>query len=442
MNIPNYVNTALSRLEEAGFEAFLVGGCVRDSLMGRVPGDWDITTSALPEETEAVFSGFRCIETGMKHGTVTVLVEGQPLEITTFRVDGDSSDARHPSSVRFTRTLEEDLSRRDFTVNAMAWSAGTGLVDFFGGQEDLAQRTVRCVGAPEKRFSEDALRILRALRFASTLDFSLDAATAKAAEERAGLLTCVSAERVSAELTKLLCGLAPRRVILAHTEVLGVVLPELLPTRGFDQHRPQHIYTVLEHCCAALEAVPPEPSLRLAALLHDVGKPECFSLGEDGLGHFYGHAARGAEITAAILERLRFDRATAERVTRLVGEHDRKIEPEPKAVKRALGRLGPELFFALLQLQRADNAAHAPALAEERAPKYDALEAVAREVLAQKACLTRADLAVTGRDLLEAGCARGKAVGAALEALLDDVIDGKVENEKEALLRRWKGNAK
>jgi len=435
MQLPPQVYSALSRLTSAGFEAYAVGGCIRDLLMGRTPGDFDVTTSALPEETAAVFAGARIIETGLKHGTVTVLLDGGPLEITTFRVDGDYSDFRHPDAVSFTRSLREDLARRDFTMNAVAWSPTEGLVDPFGGEADIRAGVIRCVGDPDARFREDALRILRCLRFSAVLGFLPEAETAAAARANRALLRRISAERIASELKKLICGKDVRRVVLAETDILGEVLPEILPLRGFDQRNPHHIYDVLEHSAAVCEAVPPEPVLRMAALLHDVGKPDCFFTDEGGVGHFYGHAARGAEIVDPALRRLRSDNESRERITELVRRHDMRIDPTEKSVLRAFRRFGPEFFFQLVQLKRADALAHAPGpKLTERLERAAALEKLGKELLARQACFTLKDLAVSGRDLLDAGFSPGPAVGAALNTLLDAVTDGLAANEKAALL--------
>ena len=317
INLPEQVRRALARLEAAGHEAFVVGGAVRDCVRGAGTGtDWDITTSALPEETETIFSGYRVIEAGMKHGTVTVLLDGEPLEITTYRVDGGYSDHRHPDEVRFTRSLREDLRRRDFTMNAMAYSPRTGVVDPFGGQADLAAGVVRCVGEPDRRFQEDALRILRALRFASALGMGIHPDTARAARDNRGLLTSVAAERVRVELTKLLCGADAERVLLEFPDILSVLLPEIGAMVCFDQHNPHHDRDVWAHTAAVTAAIPAQPVLRWAALLHDVGKPPCFSLAEDGVGHFYGHAAESARMADGILRRLRFDTDSREEIVR------------------------------------------------------------------------------------------------------------------------------
>ncbi len=435
IQLPAQVQSALSRLTQAGFAAYVVGGCVRDMLLGRTPGDYDVTTSALPEETAAVFAGERVIETGLKHGTVTVLLSGMPVEITTFRVDGTYADARHPDAVSFTRSLREDLARRDFTMNAVAWNPESGLSDPFGGVPDIRAGRIRCVGDPETRFREDALRILRCLRFSAALGFAVEPATAEAARAGREALRRISKERVAEELKKLLCGKDVRRVVLEETDVLGAVLPELVPLRGFDQRNPHHCYDALEHCAAVCEAVPPEPAIRMAALLHDVGKPDCFSMGDDGFCHFYGHAERSAQIADPMLRRLRYDRESRERIVELIRRHDMRIEPTEKGVLRALRRFGPEFFFQLVSLKRADALAHAPGPSRtERARRADALEALGNELLARQACFSLKDLAVNGRDLIAAGYAPGPALGDALNTLLDAVTDGLVPNEKPALL--------
>ena len=436
-DFPEYALQAIARLNAAGFEAFLVGGCVRDAVMGRRPNDYDLTTSALPDQIEAVFAGERLIETGLKHGTVTVLLDGHPIEITTYRLDGGYSDHRHPDGVTFTQLLRDDLARRDFTVNAMAWSPETGLADPFGGQEDLARRVIRCVGDAERRFDEDALRILRALRFAAQLDFVVAPATAAAAVALRRSLELVSRERIAAELTKLLCGPAARRVLTEFWSVLAVCLPELAPMEGLDQRSPYHCYDVLEHSTAAVEAAPPDRITRWAALLHDAGKPACFTQDESGRGHFYGHAKVSAQIARDLLTRLRFDKDTVRRVSQLVELHDYPIDPPEgspdRAVRRLIGRLGPEDFFRLLDIKRADALAHAPAY-RGRTAACDRLETLARELLAAEACFSLKDLAVNGRDLQALGIPPGPELGRILETLLDAVLSDRLPNQREALL--------
>lgn len=435
--LPHQALWALSELNKAGFEAFLVGGCVRDLLMGREPGDFDITTSATPEQVEAVFAGERIIETGLRHGTVTVLREGLPLEITTYRRDLSYSDHRHPDAVCFTPRLEDDLARRDFTVNAMAWHPDLGLVDCFNGQADLKNRVIRCVGEPERRFDEDALRILRALRFASTLDFSIHPDTAAAALAQRQLLEHVSRERIAAELTKLLCGPSVERVVNGYWPILAVPVPELGAMAGLDQRSKYHCYDVLAHSAAACAAVQPDRLTRWAALLHDVGKPACFTLDADGTGHFYGHAKVSARLAEEILTRLRFDKDTIRRVTQLTALHDYPIDPPEesaeKAVKKLLNRLGEADFFRLLDLKRGDSLAHAPAY-RGRAAVCDRLEALARELIARDQCVSLKTLAVKGGDLLALGMAPGPAMGRLLDQLLEAVLNGEAKNQREALL--------
>lgn len=431
------IRQVLETLEAAGYEAWLVGGCVRDRLMGAAPHDFDITTSARPEEVMAVFSGCRIIETGLKHGTVTLLWDGEPLEITTFRGDGAYSDHRHPDEVRFTRSLREDLARRDFTMNAIAMDARGDISDPFGGAGDIENRIIRCVGEPARRFEEDALRILRGLRFAATLGFAVDGATREAMAEKRALLHYVSAERVNVELTKLLCGKFVRQVLLGNVAVLGEVLPELIPMEGFDQRNYHHVYDVLEHTARVVENVPPEPALRWAALLHDAGKPGCFTTDDAGVGHFYGHAELGREIAGKVLRRLRSDNATIKAVDELIRYHDNPIEPTEKAVRRALGKLTPEGFTKLMHLKRADNLAQSPEF-RGRQQEIDRLEEIAAALLAQKACFTLRDLAVNGRDLMAMGIPAGPKVGEILNALLDAVVSERLPNDRATLLTEAK----
>lgn len=424
--------SVLNRLKSANHEAFLVGGCVRDFLRNVAPHDYDITTSALPEETLHLFSDVKTVTTGLQHGTVTVLWDGLSVEVTTYRVDGAYTDGRRPDAVCFTQSLTEDLARRDFTVNAMAWAADTGVVDPFDGQGDLSAGILRCVGDPSRRFSEDGLRILRALRFSATMGFSLESQTKSALRNLKDNLLSVSAERVSEEFTKLLCGAHTGDVLLEFPDVVGVFLPELLPTVAFDQKNFHHIHSLYAHLIHTVKQIPPIPHLRWAALLHDVGKPDCFSLDENGVGHFYGHAKRSAEVTDGILQRLRTSNDLRERVVTLIRHHDTPIDPTPAAVRRKLNKLGEWGFFQLISLMRADNLALAPEF-HFRQTEYDALEALAREILSEEQCFSLRDLAIKGDDLTELGY-RGKEIGETLQFLLDAVLDGCVPNEKEKLI--------
>ena len=423
----------LWRLEAAGYRAVLVGGCVRDSLLDIPPHDYDAATSALPQETEIACAGLRCVETGLKHGTVTVLSGGLPVEVTTFRREGAYSDHRHPDRVEFTSDLTEDLARRDFTINAMAWENG-GLVDLFGGQADLRNRIVRCVGDPDRRFEEDALRLLRGLRLAAQLNFTLHPDTAAAIRRHAPQLVHVAWERISAEFVRLLCSPGAGQVLLDFPEVITQILPELAPAVGFDQKNPHHIYDVYTHSVKAMEQVPPRPALRLAALLHDVGKPAVFSLDQQGVGHFYGHPKVSAALADRALERLRLDRATRERAVTLVSRHDLPVEPTETWAGRWLSRLGEDIFFDLLELKRGDALACAP----RESGGLEALERTeqaARALLSRRPCLTLRDLAVNGRDALAAGLS-GPAVGRALNRLLEQVAEGALPNDRALLLEK------
>ena len=432
LKIPAYVRETLAALETEGYQAYCVGGCVRDAVLGRIPGDWDITTNAEPAQVERVFAGERLVETGLKHGTVTVLLGGLPLEITTYRVDGDYTDHRRPDAVRFTRSLREDLLRRDFTMNALAYNPRTGLVDICGGAEDIARGIVRCVGEPDRRFQEDGLRILRALRFASVLGFQIAPETAAAIHRNAALLQYLAAERVRSELTKLLCGQNAGAVLREFSDVLAVPIPELRPMFGFAQHNPHHDRDVWQHTVAVVAHIPPEPVLRWAALLHDVGKSPCFSLGPDGVGHFYGHAARSTELADAILTRLRFDTAGRTRITQLIRYHDLPIAPEQKPIRRLMNKLGVETVRQLFSLHIADTCGQS-AICAGRVETYRQAERVLDALLAADACFSLKDLAVNGDDLLALGL-RGRAVGAALQACLDAVMDEAVPNDRTALL--------
>lgn len=433
MPLPAGVSRALSMLEDAGYEAFIVGGCVRDALRGITPKDYDITTSALPEETKAVFRDCRVIETGIQHGTVTVMMDGMPLEITTYRTEGTYSDNRHPDSVSFTTSLREDVARRDFTMNAIAYSPVRGLIDYFGGAEDIRGGIIRCVGDPDTRFREDALRMMRGIRFASVLGFRVEENTAAAIRENKERISAVSAERIRVELTKLLCGANVKNVLMDWWDVLGVVIPEILPMHGFDQRTPYHIYDVWEHTAVAVSETPPVTHLRLSAFLHDIGKPPSFFTDEKGVGHFYGHPAVSEKMAEEILARLKYDNVTRRRVLILVKEHDRIIEPTETAVKRALSRLTPEVFFNLLIIKRADNLAQSPNY-RDRLATYDRIESMAQDILERNECISVATLAVNGGDLIAIGMKPGKSIGEMLSRLLEQVIRGELANEKEELL--------
>lgn len=433
MKLPDHVCLAMERLNGAGYDCFAVGGCVRDSLRGVAPHDWDLCTGAHPEQIKAVFRDRKTIDIGMAHGTVAVVFPSGTLEITTYRIDGGYSDARHPDQVSFTPELREDLARRDFTVNAMAYHPDAGLVDPFGGQADLKRGIIRCVGEPERRFGEDALRILRAVRFSSVLGFRLEGRTAAAARDMCGALNRISAERIREELTKLLLGENVREVLRLYSDVLAAVIPEIAPCVGFDQQNSHHCHDVWGHTVECVAQSAPDPVIRWTMLLHDIGKPGTFTV-SDGVGHFYGHEKRSAELAQAILKRLKFDTRTAERVVTLIRSHMLLTQPTEKAVKRRLNQLGPEVFLQLLDVMRADTRGLAPEY-RGRIGEIDRLEQIAHRVIAEGQCFSLRDLAVNGNDLIALGL-RGKAVGDALRGLLDDVISGRCANTREELLNR------
>ncbi len=445
INLPADVAVLLAMLRDAGYPAYAVGGCVRDALLGIEPHDWDICTSALPAQMQQVFRGLHTVDTGLKHGTLTVVVNHGPYEITTFRVDGAYTDHRHPDTVSFVDNIAEDLSRRDFTVNAIAWSPDAGLVDLFGGREDLAAGVIRCVGEPALRFDEDALRILRALRFASVYDFTIDPATDAAARKLAPSLAGVAGERIREELLKLLCGRGAGRILRAYPDILSEIIPEIRPMIGYDQQNHHHSYDLWEHTVRAVENMPPEADLRLAMLLHDTGKPLVRTTDEHGEGHYRGHQQASAVIAARAADTLRLDNATRDRVLLLVRYHDIPLRTESGEINldrsfllRKLNRFGETDLRDLIRIHRADRIAtgYSSPEREDRRMKerLDALDAL----LAEKPCYTLKDLAVNGHDLQAAGL-RGKEIGETLQRLLEDVMDGRVENSRDALLRAVRG---
>ncbi len=436
MDMPKNVDTAINLLQSAGFEAYAVGGCVRDSLLGKTPNDWDITTSAKPEDMKSVFAEFHCIDTGIKHGTVTVVIDGEPLEITTFRLDGEYEDNRHPKSVTFTSNLGADLGRRDFTVNAMAYSKMTGTVDLFGGQNDLKNKIIRCVGDPDRRFNEDALRILRALRFASALDFEIEEKTAQSLLKNRALLGNISEERIAKELLKLVCGKGAKRILTDFAPVLFEILPELQPMYKNSHDNPHHCYDIYEHTLIAVESIDPEPTLRFAMLLHDCGKPAVKKFDENGVAHFYGHQRISAEISAQILARLKVSNKFRDEILFLVSNHDRwELYENTEKMPRYLSKFGLDGVLNLLKVMRADVLAQSPEYRYRLDQIADA-EEIAKNLAAQKPCLSLSELQINGRTLMDIGIPQGRKLGAVLAQLLDEVIDGVTKNTQEALTTR------
>jgi tRNA nucleotidyltransferase (CCA-adding enzyme) len=436
MDMPKNVDIAINLLQSAGFEAYAVGGCVRDSLLGKTPNDWDITTSAKPEDMKSVFADFHCIDTGIKHGTVTVVIDGEPLEITTFRLDGEYEDNRHPKSVTFTSDLGADLGRRDFTVNAMAYSKMTGTVDLFGGQNDLKNKIIRCVGDPDRRFNEDALRILRALRFASALDFEIEEKTAQSLLKNRALLGNISEERIAKELLKLVCGKGAKRILTDFAPVLFEILPELQPMYKNSHDNPHHCYDIYEHTLIAVESIDPEPTLRFAMLLHDCGKPAVKKFDENGVAHFYGHQRISAEISAQILARLKVSNKFRDEILFLVSNHDRwELYENTEKMPRYLSKFGLDGVLNLLKVMRADVLAQSPEYRYRLDQIADA-EETAKNLAAQKPCLSLSELQINGRTLMDIGIPQGRKLGAVLAQLLDEVIDGVTKNTQEALTTR------
>ncbi|MGI6033754.1 MAG: CCA tRNA nucleotidyltransferase [Coriobacteriales bacterium] len=441
IEVPARALRVLEALEAKGHEAYVVGGCVRDAILGRVPNDWDVTTSARPEQTKAAAhaAGFKTADTGIKHGTVTVIVDHEPFEVTTYRSDGAYSDGRHPDEVRFLDSLEGDLARRDFTVNALAYNPSVGLVDEFDGVGDLNRRVLRAVGEPHRRFEEDALRILRGIRFSAQLEFALEKGTAQAIHDDRMLLEKISAERIASEIEKLACAPGCVDVMLGFSDVLTVCIPEIEPSIGFDQRNPHHCYTVWEHCVRACSyAAPDDLVMRLAALFHDIGKPACYFMGEDGIGHFYGHREVSADLFAQAARRLKLPRKLSERVELLVRYHDANLPTTAKGMRHWAVKFSPEVVRQIFELHRCDIKALAPGEVAGGLANVDAAEAFFEKSIEQVSVFSLRDLAVNGRDLIELGCAQGPKVGEILSQLLNAVVDGQIPNDRQALLQRAK----
>lgn len=434
--LPANVTAVIDRLAARGYEAYAVGGCVRNFMLGIEPKDYDVTTSARPDEMKEALEGFRIIETGIKYGTLTVISDGMPIEVTTYRVDGEYTDNRRPENVTFTTKLAEDLKRRDFTINAMAYNPSVGIVDIFGGRNDLKNGIVRAIGDPDERFNEDGLRILRALRFASCYSLRIERSTADSIHRNKLLLENIAGERIAAEMNRLLCGNCTD-VLREFCDVISVFLPEFEKCRGFAQHTKYHDRDVLEHILATVDAIEPEAYLRLTMLLHDIGKPAYFTIGEDGVGHFKGHAKGSMEIAERFLKRLKYGNEISEKVMRLIETHDIPIVNERRLVKRYLNRYGADMFFDMIKVHIADDMGKAPGC-RERIKTYNAAVETAREILAEQECFSLKDLAVNGNDIKKLGF-RGADIGRVLNSLLELVIDEKCENEKAALIDKAAG---
>ncbi|MDR0992233.1 MAG: CCA tRNA nucleotidyltransferase [Ruminococcus sp.] len=434
INIPDNVSKLLSELERQGFEAYIVGGCVRDGILGKPPADFDIATSATPEEIKLVFESYKTIDTGIKHGTVTVIAdEGTPVEVTSYRIDGTYTDNRRPDDVVFTRRIEEDLSRRDFTVNAMAYSPKRGFIDIYGGAHDLFAQTIRCVGDPEMRFGEDALRILRALRFASKLRFTIDADTAANIHRCKDSLMNVSAERIGKELELFLVG-SPTDLLIQFSDVISVFIPEIQPCVGFEQHSKYHVYDVWKHTATAVGAAKPDRLVRLALLFHDLSKPECYHPDSLGAGHFSGHEKTGAALTETIMRRLKFDNATVETVTTLVRYHYVAPVTDRASVKKILSEIGFEKLVLLTEVIKGDNLAK-HAMCFERVELSTKMREVAEDIVNSRECYDLSMLETDGNEIAKTG-ATGKEIGKILRMLLDEVIEEELKNNYVTLQAR------
>lgn len=437
IHLPDRVRYIIEKLEAAGYEAYAVGGCVRDSLLGRKPNDWDVTTSAKPQQIKAVFR--HTIDTGIQHGTVTVMLDREGFEVTTYRIDGEYEDSRHPKEVIFTANLIEDLKRRDFTINAFAYNDHSGIVDAFDGMKDLERGVIRCVGEAAERFGEDALRMLRAVRFSAQLGFSIAQETRAAIRELAPSLSHISAERIQAELVKLLLSAHPDYMRDAYElGITAVVLPELDAAFATGQHNPHHRYSVGEHLMQCLLHTRADRSLRIAALLHDIGKPPVRTTDEEGIDHFYGHVEESERMALDILKRLKFDNDTIDKVQKYVRYHDYKPEPDARSVRRAVNKIGEAYFPQVLEIRRADALAQSSCQRAEKLARIDETARLYAEIMAKNQCISLRTLEITGNDLIALGVPKGRRIGEILNRLLDDVLQEPENNVHEYLIEKAK----
>lgn len=437
--IPAHAKQAIEILEQNGYSAYTVGGCVRDSLLGKTPHDWDICTDCRPENIKKLFHDFRTIDTGIKHGTITVMIDNELVEITTFRSDGKYENHRRPAQVEFVDDLYLDLERRDFTVNAMCCRKSNEIIDLFGGQKDLESRIIRCVGNASLRFEEDALRILRGLRFASVLDFKIHDDTKKAMFEKKQLLECISSERITDELKKLVCGKAAESILMEYKEILAVIIPELKPCFGFIQNNPHHCYDVWEHIAKSVSNVRTEPVIRIAMLLHDIGKPIMATKDENGISHFKKHQFVSAQMADKILKRLKFDTRSISYIHNLIWEHDNRIPADMRSVKRFISKYDYQFMLDYLEVRRGDTYAQSEYRRAEKLAELDEIARLTIELTEQDSCLKISDLSVNGNDLIALGL-DGKDIGIWLNKLLELIIDDKLKNDKTELLDYIKDN--
>lgn len=432
--LPYHARFIIERLQQNGYSCYAVGGCVRDSILGREPADWDFTTSALPEEIERVFADCRTLNFGKQFGTIGIMLDNDQFEVTTYRVDGDYTDSRHPDAVSFSDSLKDDLSRRDFTINAMAYNDTDGLIDCFGGLKDLQYGVIRCVGVATNRFAEDALRILRALRFASTLGFSIEASTSDAIISGRKMLSAIANERITSELLKLLCGEKVDFILRRYRNVFTVFIPELLGTFDFEQNTKHHNRDVYRHTVAAVKNIEPDPMLRTTMLFHDIGKPMSRTTDKHGVSHYKNHPILGAAMTEEILRRLCLPRRFIDEVTTLIRWHDVRVKPDPIQIKRLLSELGEDMIFKLFKVQLADIMAQSMYLREEKLATLSASKAETQRIIGSGECYNLRMLAVNGSDLIHIGITSGEKIGEVLHLLLDKVITGELGNDKSVLI--------
>lgn len=433
--IPSDVKFILDRLNENGYESFVVGGCVRDSLLGLEPHDWDICTNAQPEQIKSCFSEFNQFDAGFKHGTISVVYNNSVYEITTYRIDGEYDDNRHPLSVEFTGNIQNDLARRDFTVNAMAYNEQYGLVDEFGGQADLENKIIRCVGNPDERFNEDALRIIRALRFASVYDFTVEKSTSDSVFKNRNLLGNIAVERISVELLKLLCGKGVEDVLNEYKEVFAVIISELSAEFEYNQKNRHHNRDLWHHTTHSVACIENDEILRMTMLLHDIAKPDCISVDENGSAHFYGHQIMGAEMSRRILRKLRLPNEFISQCETLIKYHDVRYSGSKSQLKKMLNKIGEENMHMLLKVFVADIMAQSDYKRAEKLDIVSKAECDLNEIIKQKSCFSLKQLAVNGKDLISIGITDGKKIGRILNILLDFVISEKADNNREELLK-------
>lgn len=437
ISIPSNVERILNMLADKGFEAYIVGGCVRDSLMGITPHDYDITTNAMPYEIKEVFKDFKLIETGISHGTIAVICDGLPYEITTYRIDGKYNDNRHPEQVIFVSEIKKDLSRRDFTINAMAYNSKNGLIDAFDGKKDIDKKLISCVRDADKRFKEDALRILRALRFSSVLGFEIENKTAISIIENRELLKNISSERIRDELCKLIMGDNVFDVMTKYRDVFASIIPEFKPCFDFEQQTKHHCYTVYDHIVKSISVAPKDIEIRLCMLFHDIGKPECFNFGVEK-GHFEGHQYPSAQKAESIMKRLKFDNDTIEKVTLLIKEHDNRYPAQRKAVRRYIAKYGYDFFNSQVAVRLADTMAQSMYVRDYKLKLINDTIALGEKINTENSCLSLKQLAVNGNDIMQVCNCNGKTVGIILNELLSLVVDENLINDREMLLRKAK----